>query len=68
MEYQVRFVGNSALPEGVDYAFARQANETFLFVKRSAMDEVGHCDALSRAWETWQSAATVKPVARFVAV
>ena len=65
MEYQVRFVGNSALPEGVEYAFACQAGETFLFVKRSAVNAVtGHPDALSRARETWQRSAVRAEVAR----
>lgn len=56
MRYQVRFVDDGALPEGVDWTFARQAEETFLFVKESAIDATtGECDALTRAWECWQS-------------
>lgn len=57
MRYQVRFVSDIALPEGVEYAFASQRGETYLFVKQSAIDiATGRCDALSRAWETWQGA------------
>ena len=56
MRYQVRFVPNDSLPTGVEWAFARTSGETFLFVKRSAIDETtGRCDALTRAWAAWQS-------------
>lgn len=57
MDYQVRFVSEDALPAGVDYAFARQAGSTYLFVKASAVGHPsGRCDALTRAWECWQAA------------
>ena len=53
--YQVRFVDDTALPEGVAWTFARQAGRTYLFVKESAIDTTtGQCDALTRAWECWQ--------------
>lgn len=56
MRYQVRFVRDESLPSGVEYVFARVAGETFLFVKQSAIDtRTGHCDALTRAWNTWQA-------------
>lgn len=55
MQYQVRFVSDSALPGEVDWVFARQPGETYLFVKQSAVDvSTGRCDALTRAWEVWQ--------------
>lgn len=57
MRYQVRFVENAAMPTDVEWAFARQAEDTFLFVKESAIDvTTGRCDALSRAWQVWQDA------------
>lgn len=57
MEYQVRFVGDAAMPEGVEWAIARQAGETYLFVKCSAIGSAtGRCDVLTRAWESWQAA------------
>jgi len=56
MRYQVRFVQDDSLPTGVEWAFARTSGETFLFVKRSAIDDVtGRCDALTRAWAAWQA-------------
>lgn len=55
MSYQVRFVQDSGLPEGVEWAFARTSDDTYLFVKQSAIDvSTGRCDALTRAWEAWQ--------------
>ena len=56
--YQVRFVEEGALPEGTEWAIARQAGRTFLFVKESAVTTSpdGCCDALSRAWKAWQAA------------
>lgn len=57
MQYQVRFVADDALPAEVEWAFARQAGDTYLFVKQSAIDvTTGRCDALTRAWEVWQAA------------
>jgi hypothetical protein len=56
MRYRVRFVNDTALPEGVEFAFARLAEQAFLFVKRSAIDPVtGECDAVVRAWTLWES-------------
>lgn len=56
MQYQVRFVDDSALPEGFDWAFARTSRDAVLFVKQSAIDaSTGRCDALTRAWEAWQA-------------
>lgn len=58
MRYQVRFVDDSRLPDGVEFAFARFADEAFLFIKNSAIDPVtGSCDAVVRAWVMWESAA-----------
>lgn len=55
MQYQVRFVENSALPEANEWAFLRTPVTTYLFVKQSAIDAAtGRCDALTRAWEVWQ--------------
>ena len=54
MDYHVRLVEDAALPEGVAWTFARQGGQTYLFVKRSAVGH-GECDALTRAWECWQS-------------
>lgn len=57
MRYQVRFVRDDSLPSGVDYAFARQGGDTYLFVRHSAVDpQTGACIALTRAWECWQAA------------
>ena len=60
--YQVRFVEDSALPEGVDYAFARTLEHTYLFMKRSVVDAVpgGRCDALTRSFNTWEEAQSVE--------
>lgn len=56
MRYQVRFVADASLPEGVEWSFARQAGTTYFFVKQSAIDTTtGRCDALARAWEVWES-------------
>lgn len=56
MRYQVRFVDDGALPSTVEWAFARTAGETYLFVKHSAIDAAtGRCEALTRAWEAWQA-------------
>lgn len=53
--YQVRFVDDTSLPEGVEWIFARQEGSTYLFVKESAIDTTtGQCEALTRAWECWQ--------------
>jgi hypothetical protein len=62
MHYEVHFVGDSELPEGVDYAFATTANQTYLFMKWSAAnaDEPGCCDALSRSFTTWERAQSVE--------
>ena len=57
MSYTVRFIDSDALPSGLEFVFARQAGDTYLFVKQSAIDtKTGHCDALTRAWEVWESA------------
>ena len=48
-------VADSALPEGVDFAFVRQSGETHLFVKRSPMHEAQGQDVLGRAWACWKS-------------
>lgn len=65
MRYQVRFVDDTALPEGVDWTFARLAGETFLFVKNSAIDTTtGECDALTRAWKCWQVLKDAKPAGK----
>lgn len=54
MSYEVRFVSDHSLPEGVTWAFARQAGEAYLFVKSSAIDPVtGRCEALDRARAAW---------------
>lgn len=56
MRYRVQFVDDTALPEGVEFAFARFAAGAVLFVKRSAIDPVtGECDAVVRAWTLWES-------------
>lgn len=56
MGYEVRFVESGSLPRGIDWAFARAEGETYLFVSRDAIDpESGRCDALCRAWTTWES-------------
>jgi F0F1-type ATP synthase epsilon subunit len=69
MRYQVRFVSDTALPEGVEYAFARQGNETYLFVKRGAVDVTsGRCDALTRAWERWEDADAAAAPLRLTSV
>ena|SRR5690349_1689006 len=55
MKYQVVFVDDSSLPVGVEWTFARQTGQTYLFVKQSAIDaSTGECPALSRAWACWQ--------------
>lgn len=56
MRYQVRFVSDDALPAGVEYAFARVAGATFLFIRESCINRTtGRCDGLTRAWEAWQA-------------
>lgn len=62
MRYQVRIVDDTALPEGVEWAFARQAGHTYLFVKKSAVAaSPGTCDALARAWTCWQQVEGAGP-------
>jgi len=63
MDYQVRFVGDAELPDGVEFIFVRLVDETFLFVKRSAVvaTTTGHCDALTRSFNTWERAQWVAP-------
>lgn len=54
MRYQVRFVSDHSLPEGVRWVFARQAGSAYLFIKESAIDPAtGRCDALDRARNVW---------------
>ena len=62
MHYQVRFVKDSELPDGVDYVFARTAGQTYLFMKRSVVDACpgGECAALSRSFTTWERAQSVE--------
>jgi hypothetical protein len=62
MRYQVEFVSDDSLPAGVEWAFARTLGETYLFVKRSAIEatQEGRDDVLCRAWTAWQ--ATHPPV------
>lgn len=62
MRYEVRFVGDSDLPEGVDYAFAKTTDRTYLFMKRSActVDGTGECEALTRSFNTWEQAQSVE--------
>lgn len=58
MRYQVRFVSDHSLPEGVEWVFARQAGATYLFIRESAIDPVtGRCEALDRARAVWHPAA-----------
>jgi hypothetical protein len=60
MHYQVRFVSEHALPDGVTWAFATQAGETYLFVKWSALDRsTGRCPALDRARAVWLAGLVV---------
>lgn len=62
MRYEVRFVSDHSLPEGVEWAFARQAGEVYLFVKLSAIDPVtGGCDALDLARAVWHPRSDVGP-------
>ena len=62
MRYQVRFVSDHSLPEGVAWAFARQAGETYLFVKQSTINaRTGCCDALDRAWTAWERTYSLEP-------
>lgn len=70
MSYKVRFVADSALPDEVEYAFARFADEAYLFIKQSAIDPVtGDCDAVVRAWVLWESAMIwADPAPRLAAV
>lgn len=60
--YQVLFVEDSQLPEGVDFAFARTLEHTYLFMKRSVVDASpgGRCDALTRSFNTWEQAQSVE--------
>jgi hypothetical protein len=62
MRYKVRFVKDSELPDGVDYAFACTAGQTYLFMKRSVVDADpgGECVALSRSFTTWERAQSVE--------
>lgn len=61
MRYQVSFVEDGALPRDVEFTFVRVSGQTFLFIKRSAIDaRTGRCDALTRAWGIWQAASSVE--------
>lgn len=68
MRYEVRFVGDSELPDGVDYAFAKVADRTYLFMKASvARATNGECEALTRSFATWEAARDA-PLRHLVAV
>ena len=62
MHYQVRFVEDSELPEDVDFVFARTAEHTYLFMKRSVVEAGpgGECAALTRSFNTWERAQSVE--------
>lgn len=61
MRYEVRFVEDSQLPSGVEYAFVRLTDQTYLFMKRSAIDvTTGLCAALTRSFNLWQRAQCVE--------
>lgn len=56
MRYQVRLVGDSDLPDGVDYAFAKVDDRTYLFMKASVVRAPdGECRALTRSFTTWEA-------------
>ena len=62
MQYQVRFVPDHSLPEGVRWAYARQAGETYLFVKQSTIDlATGRCDAITEAWNAYEASPLRDP-------
>lgn len=62
MHYQVRFVEDSRLPSGVEFAFVSVGDETYLFMKQSAIRPgEGECEALTRSFNTWQRAQGVRP-------
>ena len=68
MDYRVRLVGDSDLPDGIDYTFARVADRTYLFMKQSACKgQLGDCDALTRSFNTWERAQSV-PLKHLVAI
>ena len=61
MRYEVRFVEDTELPSEVDFAFVRFADQTYLFMKRAAIDAAaGPCAALSRSFDLWQRAQCVE--------
>lgn len=62
MCYEVRFVQDSELPEGVDYAFAKAGGCTYLFMKQSARGGGAAAEwrALGRAFATWERAHSVE--------
>lgn len=61
MHYEVRFVEDHQLPSGVDYAFAKVLDRTYLFMKRSARGApIGRCEALTRSFNTWERAQSVE--------
>ena len=60
MRYEVRFVGDEALPSEVDYVFVRLAERTYLLMKASsARARLGECEALTRSFNTWERAQSV---------
>ena len=64
MRYQVRFVGDDQLPSEVEYVFVCIDGQTYLFVKGSAVDPAtGRCDALTRAWSTWEASLQLEELA-----
>jgi len=51
VSYQVQFVEDQALPEGLDWAFATTAEQgIILFVKASRVT----AEALTEAWNVWE--------------
>lgn len=61
MHYEVTFVEDAALPSGVDYAFVRLADRTYLFMKESAVACAEHrAAALTRSFNTWERAQSVE--------
>lgn len=51
MPYQVSFIDDDGLPDGIGWVFARLSGITYLFIKRSQLSAA----LLTEAWIAWDA-------------
>lgn len=55
MDYEVRTVSDQALPSDVQWVIVTSAGGAVMFIKEGALSGRGRCEALTRAWQAYQS-------------